>query len=79
MQHVISYLHEAHEDLSLPMYNKIAEPSFEYVFELAKEISYFIVDLTKLRNIKEVTGNDGEKIEHHGIPLRQTALTLSWR
>ena len=39
-----------------------------------KETSFFIVDLTKLDNIKDVTGNDGEKMEHHGQPLRQIVL-----
>ena len=88
MQHVISYLHE---DLSLPIYNKTAELSFEDVFCIltsnvksqmicirtpfdVKETSSFIVDLTKLDNIKDVTGNDGEKMEHHGQPLRQIVL-----
>ena len=88
MQHVISYLHE---DLSLPIYNKTAELSFEDVFCILtsnvksqmicirtpfdiKETSSFIVDLTKLDNIKDVTGNDGEKMEHHGQPLRQIVL-----
>ena len=78
MQHVISYLHE---DLSLPIYNKTAELSFEDVFCIltsnlksqmkylrtpfdVRETSSFIVDLTKLANIKDVTGNDGEKMEH---------------
>ena len=88
MQHVISYLHE---DLSLPIYNKTAELSFEDVFCIltsnlksqmkylrtpfdVRETSSFIVDLTKLANIKDVTGNDGEKMEHHGQLLRQIVL-----
>ena len=36
-------------------------------------ISYLhlpLFDLTKLDNIKDVTGNDGEKVEHHGQSLR---------
>ena len=88
MQHVMSYLHE---DLSLPIYKKTSELSFEDVFSIltsnlksqmicirtpfdVKETSSFIVDLTKLDNIKDVTGNDGEKMEHHGQPLRQIVL-----
>ena len=88
MQHVMSYLHE---DLSLPIYKKTSELSFEDVFNVltsnlkfqmicirnpfeVKETSSFIVDLTKLDNIKDVTGNDGEKMEHHGQPLRQIVL-----
>ena len=39
-----------------------------------RETSSFIVDLTKLANIKDVTGNDGEKMEHHGQLLRQIVL-----
>ena len=39
-----------------------------------KETSSFIVDLTKSDNIKDVTGNDGEKMEHHDQPLRQIVL-----
>ena len=39
-----------------------------------KEISSFIVDLTKLDNIRDMTGNDGEKMEHHSQPLRQVVL-----
>ena len=34
-----------------------------------KETSFFIVDLTKLDNIKDVTGNDGENMEHLGQRL----------
>ena len=30
--------------------------------------------MTKLDNIKDVTGNDGEKMEHHGQSLRQFVL-----
>ena len=84
----MSYLHE---DLSLPIYNKTAELSFEDVFSILtsnlksqmicigtsvdiKETSSFTVDLTKLDNIKDVTGNDGNKMEHHGQPLRQIVL-----
>ena len=90
MQHVMSYLHE---DLSLPIYKKTSELSFEDVFSVLtsnlkfqmicirtpfdiKETSSFIVNLTKLENIKDVTGNNGEKMEHHGQPLRQIVLTL---
>ena len=40
----------------------------------AKETSSFIFDLTKLDNIKDVTGNDGEKMEHYVQPLRQIVL-----
>ena len=84
----MSYLHE---DLSLPIYKKTSELSFEDIFNIltsnlkfqmicirtpfdVKETSSFIVDLTKLDNIKDVTGNDGEKMEHHGQPLRQIVL-----
>ena len=84
MQHVVSYLHE---DLSLVIYNKTAEHSFEDVFSIltsnlkspmicirtpfhVKETSSFIANLTELDNIKDVTGNEREKMEHHGQPLR---------
>ena len=40
----------------------------------AKETSSFIFDLTKLDNIKDVTGNDGEKMKHYVRPLRQIVL-----
>ena len=76
MQHAIPYLHETFEGLPLPMYSKTDEPSFEDVFKFVKEITSFIVDLTKLDNITDVTGNDGEKMEHHS---KQLLLTLSWR
>ena len=44
-----------------------------YLFDV-KGTSSFIVDLTKLDEIKDVTGNNGEKMEHHGQPLRQIVL-----
>ena len=67
VQHAIPYLHETFEGLPLPMYSKTDEPSFEDVFKFVKEITSFIVDLTKLDNITDVTGNDGEKMEHHVV------------
>ena len=36
-----------------------------------KETFSFILDLTKVDNIKDVAGKDGERMEHHGQPLRQ--------
>ena len=39
-----------------------------------KETSSFIFDLTKLDNIKDVTGKDGEKFQHYVQPLRQIVL-----
>ena len=44
-----------------------------YLFDV-KGTSSFIVDLTKLDEIKDVTGNNGEKMEHHGQPFRQIVL-----
>lgn len=58
------------------MYSKTDEPSFEDVFKFVKEITSFIVDLPKLDNITDATGNDGEKMEHRS---KRLLLTLSWR
>ena len=82
----MSYLQE---DLSWPIHNKTAVLPFEDVFSIltsnlksemicnrthVKKGSSFTVDLAKLDNVKDVTGNDGEKMEHHGQPLRQVVL-----
>ena len=88
MQHVISYLHEdlplpiynktaelSFEDVFCILTSNVKSQiiCIRTPFDV-KETSSFIVDLTKLDNIKDVTGNDGEKMEHYGQPLRQFVL-----
>ena len=88
MQHVISYLHEDlslpiyNKTSELLFENVFCILTSNLKFQMicirspfdVKKTSSFIVDLTKLDNIKDVTGNYGEKMKHHGQPLRQIVL-----
>ena len=88
MQPVISYLHEdlclpiynktaelSFEDVFCILTSNLKSQMICIRTPLdVKETSSFIVDLTKLDNIKDMTGNDGEKMEHYSQPLRQVVL-----
>ena len=88
MQHVISYLHGDwflpiyNKTAELSFENVFCMLTSNLKSQMkclrtpfdVKETSSFIVDLTKLANIKDVTGNDGKKMEHRGQPLRQIVL-----
>ena len=88
MQHVMSYLHEdlslpiynktvklSFEDVFSILTSNLKSKMICIRTPFGvKETSSFIVELTKLDNIKDVTGNDGEKMEHHDQLLRQFLL-----
>ena len=88
MQHVISYLNEdlflpiynktaelSFEDVFCILTSNLKSQMICIRTPLdVKETSSFIVDLTKSDNIKDMTGNDGEKMEHYSQPLRQVVL-----